>query len=54
MSIKNKGRMDRGLHSVHEPSEQGRLAGSCLAGNNDEALAGLDTVAQRSESFPII
>src|SRR5262245_18621725 len=54
MSVKNKGRVDRGLHTVHEPSEQGRLAGSRLAGNDDKALPGLDTVTQSGESFPIV
>src|SRR5215510_2879341 len=34
MSVKNKGRVDRGLHAVHEPSEQRRLAGSRLAGSD--------------------
>src|SRR5262245_39800775 len=54
MSVKNKGRVDRGLHAVHEPSEQRRLAGSRLAGNDDKALASLDTVTQGGESFPIV
>src|SRR5262245_32583721 len=54
MSVKNKGRVDRGLHAVHEPSEQRRLAGSRLAGNDDKALAGLDTVTQGGKSFPIV
>src|SRR5262249_44033023 len=54
MSVKNKGRVDCGLHAVHEPSEQRRLAGSRLAGNDDKALAGLDTVTQGGKSFPIV
>src|SRR5262245_3326311 len=54
MSVKNKGRVDRGLHTVHEPSEQGRLAGSRLAGNDDKALPGLDTGTQSGECFPIV
>src|SRR5262245_52719625 len=54
MSVKNKGRVDRGLHAVHEPSEQRRFAGSRLAGNDDKALAGLDTVTQGGKSFPIV
>ena len=53
MGVKNKGRMDGGLHSAHESSEQGRFAGSCFARNDDKALAGLDTVTQGSECFPI-
>src|SRR5262249_28201059 len=54
MSVKNKGRVDCGLHAVHEPSEQRRLAGSRLAGNDDKALAGLDTITQGGKSFPIV
>src|SRR4029453_1415477 len=53
MSVKNKSRMDGGLHGAHEPSEKCRLSGARLAGNDDEALAGLDTVTQGSECLPI-
>src|ERR1700752_5166172 len=53
MRVKNKGRMNAGLHSAHESSEQGRFAGSCLPRNDDKALARLDPVTQVSECFPI-
>src|SRR5215475_3083589 len=53
MSVKNEGRMDGGLHSAHEPSEQCRLSGACFARNNDKALASLNAVTKRSKCLPI-
>ena len=53
MGVKYKGRVDGGPHTAHQPSEQRRLPGACLACNDDEALAGLDAVTQASESLPI-
>src|SRR5262245_17557953 len=53
MSVKNEGCMDGNLHTTHEPSEQCCLSRACFSRNNDEALAGLNTVTQRSKCLPI-
>src|SRR5262245_36542812 len=53
MSVENESRVDGGLHSAHEPSEQCCLSSARLAGNNDEALTGLNTITQRSKCLPI-
>src|SRR5262245_49117385 len=53
MSIENEGRVHGGLHGAHELSEQCRLSGTCFARNDDKALAGLDTIAERSECLAI-
>src|SRR5262245_26052499 len=53
MSIEDESRVDGGLHSAHEPSEQCRLSSARLAGNDDKALAGFNTVTQRSKCLPI-
>src|SRR2546422_341799 len=48
MGVENKDRMDGALRVAHQFTQQGGFSGSHLAGNDYEALSGLDPVAKIS------